>query len=104
MKINYEEIRKNVFNFKSDKELLEIIKRLIEELYYDNKNYKQKQWINIQDLKDIFDNIEIEETESEINYNEIVEDFKNGNISFKELISYIGVDLLDADKEDIKNM
>ena len=61
MKINYEEIRKNVFNFKSDKELLDIIKRIIEELYYDNKNYKQKQWVNIQDLKDIFDNIEIKE-------------------------------------------
>lgn len=61
MKINYENINKYVRQFKDNKELLDFIKDKIDFLYRHNKNYTQTQYIVIQDLKEIMDNIEIKE-------------------------------------------
>lgn len=63
MKINYENINKYVRKFKDNKELLEFVKDKIDFLYRNNKNYTQTQYIVIQDLKEIIDNIEIESKE-----------------------------------------
>ena len=46
-------------NFKNEKELLEFIKDKIDFLYRNNKNLNQVQYIVIQDLKEIFENIEL---------------------------------------------
>ena len=62
--INLENIKKNVKKYNSEKQLLEDIKDMIYHLYTHNKNYNQLQWVIIQDLKDIFENIEIIESES----------------------------------------
>ena len=58
--INMYDINKNIRHFESREELLEFIKDKIDFLYRNNKNYNQTQWIVIQDLKEIFDNINIE--------------------------------------------
>ena len=63
MNINYENINKYVRQFKDDKDLLDFIKDKIDFLYRNNKNYTQSQYIVIQDLKEILDNIEIESKE-----------------------------------------
>lgn len=61
MKINYLNIENLLKKFNNDKELLDFIKESIYYLYTHNKNYNGTQWIKIQDLKDIFDNIDMEE-------------------------------------------
>lgn len=58
--INMYNINKNVKHFESREELLEFIKDKVDFLYRNNKNYNQTQWIVIQDLKEILDNINIE--------------------------------------------
>lgn len=60
MEINYFNITKNIKHFNNNKELLDFIKDTIYYLYTHNKNYNGSQWIKIQDLKEIFDNIQIE--------------------------------------------
>ena len=66
MKINidFEKIKKDVKNYSNEKVLLFDIKDMIYHLYTHNKNYNNLQWVIIQDLKDIFDNIEIIESEN----------------------------------------
>lgn len=61
LKINYEEINKNIRKFEDNYDLLYFIKDILDYLYTHNKNYNQSQWIKIQDLKEIFDNISIRE-------------------------------------------
>lgn len=61
MKVNFEYINKYVRNFKSLHDLFDFMKDKIDFLYTHNKNYNQSQWVIIQDLKDIIDNIEINE-------------------------------------------
>lgn len=59
--INYEKIKKDLgITFENEKDILDFIKRNIEDLYYHNKNYNNNQWVKIQDLKDLLDNIDME--------------------------------------------
>lgn len=61
LKINYEEINKNIRKFEDEYDLLYFIKDNLEYLSTHNKNYNQSQWIMIQDLKEIFNNVSIRE-------------------------------------------
>ena len=61
LKINYEEINKNIRKFEDEYDLLYFIKENLEYLSTHNKNYNQSQWIMIQDLKEIFNNVSIRE-------------------------------------------
>lgn len=59
--INYEKIKNDLgITFENEKDILDFIKRNIEDLYYHNKNYNNNQWVKIQDLKDLLDNIDME--------------------------------------------
>ena len=59
VKVDYANIEKSIRAFTDDEDLLNFIKDEIDSLYRHNKNYNQWQWITIQNLKDIFDNIEL---------------------------------------------
>lgn len=59
MKINFENINKYLRKFENEEELLEFIKNKIDFLYRHNKNLNKCQYIVIQDLKEIFENIEL---------------------------------------------
>jgi len=61
LKINYEEINKNIRKFEDEYDLLYFIKDNLEYLSTQNENYNQTQWIMIQDLKEIFNNVSIRE-------------------------------------------
>lgn len=61
MKINFENINKYVREFKNEKELLEFVKDKIDFLYRNNKNYNQVQWVVIQDLQEIMNNVRSED-------------------------------------------
>ena len=55
--VNYEDLEEYVRKFKDDYDLFYWIKDTIDYLYHNNKNYNQQQWVKIQDLKEVFDNI-----------------------------------------------
>ena len=60
LKIDYEKIHNNVGLFLEDEsDVLNFIKNTMDYLYTHNKNYNQQQWIKLQDLKEIVDNIEV---------------------------------------------
>lgn len=59
MNINFENINKYVRKFKNEEDLLDFVKDKIDFLYRNNKQYTQAQWVVIQDLKEIIDNIEV---------------------------------------------
>ena len=63
MKINFENINNYVRKFEDEKDLLDFVKEKLDFLNRNNKNYNASQYVVIQDLKEIFDNIEIEEEE-----------------------------------------
>lgn len=63
LKINYEDISKYIYKMENEKEVFDFIKEKIDFLYRNNKNYNNYQWVVIQDLKDLFDSIEVEEVQ-----------------------------------------
>ena len=63
MKINLKSVNKLGYDFKSSDEMFEHLKSLLGYLESHNKNYTNKQYNGIQEVKDIIDTIETSETE-----------------------------------------
>lgn len=60
IKINKKEIEKNIGIFCTDeKDYINFMQTIINDLYIHNKNYTKKQYFQLENIKEILDNIEI---------------------------------------------